>query len=115
MLNPTTKTADIPEGIKSVIRANDSLRVRAMFDMFSGRHCCRCVSMQFCFRSDAFGNSFMDSDAAGIEGLSTFVARLQRRFWFDVAKGKLQLNPRRIFRPLAAPQQTTQSAELKLM
>ena len=105
-MNPAIKTgADLPKGLESVIRANDSLVVRMVMDMFSKRHCCRCADMCFRFEVDPFGNNYLNAYGPALEGLTTFVVRLQRKFWWDVAKGELSLSPQKLFRlPVAPPQ-----------
>ena len=108
-MNPLTKTADFFEAFKKTVRANDSLVLRFLFDLWLKRHDCWKWENDFHFRMDDFGNSFLDSDCYAIEGLIVWEVMRWRKYWGGVATGELGINPRVLFE-LDAPQQSEQTS-----
>ena len=108
-MNPLTKTGRLPQAIESVVKANDSLLMKLVFDSLAGRYCAHCQSYYFHFREDEFGNSFLDTDVYALEGCVMWEARLHRHFWARVKSGELGVSAKVLFRlPEAGPQQTPQ-------
>lgn len=102
-MNPLTKDGNIPKAIQSVIRANDSLLMRLVFDCLTGKYCAHCKFYIFPFREDAFGNAYLDSDGFAIEGCAAWEARMQKHFWARVKAEELGIDPKVLFRLPDAP------------
>jgi hypothetical protein len=105
-MNPTTKTADTPESLKAVARAENSLGLNAFMEYAAQRKYDH--SLVFPLDLDTNGNQFINTDHFALEGLATFTCWLEKVFWTGVKDGKLGLNPRKLFQ-LDAPPQTAQS------
>ena len=114
-MNPLTKNGQLPEAIASVIRANDSPRIRAYMEYATGRHKLFEMGFHFPMEVDSYGNSFLNTDGFSLDGIIIWEVLVQRHFWGRVAKGELSLSPQQLFRLPAAPQQTLQtSAEVSM-
>jgi hypothetical protein len=108
-MNPTTKTANEPEGILETIRANDSLGVRLVMDVLTGRFCKHCGMDGW--EEDATGRKFKKLSRYMLDGYIAWEVNKWRAFTVLLADRKIGLNPRVLFRPVeVAPPQTAQTS-----
>lgn len=94
-----TKTGLLNEGLLSIIRAEQSPRIRAYMDYISGRYKWLYHDPYFPMEQDAYGNQFLNTDGHACEGVILWVAGIQRTYWRGVESGEFELNPKRLFRP----------------
>ena len=103
-MNPTTKTALLPEGILAVIRAENSPNIKMLMDMRAKRDDSWLNEWNFPWALDADGNRFIDTNHYCVQGVVIWAVWVQKLFWSQVAKGELSINPRALFRlPDAQP------------
>src|SRR5271155_3692771 len=110
-MNPTTKTALLPEGIVKVIQAENSPTTKMLMDMRAGRNDDWLRGQTFPIAVDENGNQFMNTDVYCIDGVVIWSIWVWQLYWSQVRKGEIGLSPRVLFRlPEAEPSQIRQTS-----